>query len=116
MYAFEGVGGKPIAVLLNYGIEPVVYAIAKTEVSGDVPGATSRYVEEMLGGGVVALFTVGSPGSPAYRVWSDTDPRFVVDDAAYALNTYPATDTRAAVGCAENGFIESALTLIEATR
>jgi neutral ceramidase len=242
VYEFESTRGEPIAVILNYGIQPVVYEIAKTEISGDVPGATSRYVEDMLGKGVVALFTVGAPGSPAYRVWSETNPgggveraatithamgvilgeeslaqmegikgstaplkieglggsltckgkittprnlrsycaynddsalpacvfkdepfgdvtlkvgalrlgdvvyvtadsnvvpalweklkraspwsntqlvstnfgqfRFVVDDAAYALNTYPATDTRAAMGCAENGFLESALKLI----
>ena len=246
VYEFANLRGEPIAVILNYGIQPVVYEIAKTEVSGDVPGATSRYVEDTLGGGVVALFTVGAPGSAAYRVWSETrsepgveraagivramgvilgeealaqmeeiegstapleiqglggsltcrgkvttprnlrshcaytegsplppcdfkdEPsgdvalsigalrlgdvvyvtadsnvvpalweklkrtspwsttqlvstnfgpfRFVVDDAAYALRTYPATDTRAAVGCAEDGFLETALKLVEATR
>jgi len=246
VYEFESLGGEPIAVILNYGIQPVVYEVSKTEVSGDVPGATSRYVEDVLGGGTVALFTVGAPASAAYSGRSDTDPerrveragtimeamgvilgeealaqmkeiegstaplkiqglgdsltctgkrttprnlrshcaytddsdlppcdfkdepfddvtlnigalrlgdvvyvtadsnvvpalweklrqaspwsttqvvstnfgqfRFVVDDAAYALNTYPATDTRAAVGCAEDGFLESALKLIGATR
>lgn len=246
VYEFESLKGEPIAVILNYGIQPVVYEIAKTALGGDVPGAASRYVEDKLGGGVVALFTVGAPASAAYRVWSDDRPargveraativqamgvilgeealaqmeeiegrtapfeirgsggsltckgkittprnlrshcaytdgsplppcvfrdepsadvtleigalrlgdvvyvtadgnvvpalweklkralpwstaqlvstnfgpfRFVVDDAAYPLNTYPATDTRAAAGCAENGFIEMALKLVEATR
>jgi hypothetical protein len=246
VYKFESLNGNPIAVVLNFGIEPVVYELAHAEVSGDVPGATSRYVEQALGENAVAIFTIGSPGTPAYRVWSENDPRrnlktaetimnamgvilgeealarmdlikgstaglriagvsdsltcpgkmttprnlrnqcaytedsdlpeckfsdadypdvtlsmgvlrlgdvayvtsdgnvvptlwekfkqasplahtqivgtnfgpfrFVVDDAAYALNTYPATDTRAAMGCAEQGFMEGGLKLIEATR
>jgi neutral ceramidase len=246
VHKFESLDGRPIAVVLNYGIEPVVYEPAKTEISGDVPGVTSRYIEDALGGKAVALFTVGSPATPAYRVWFDEDPsrtaktaerimdamgvilgeealarmsriessdaalpifavsdsltcpgkqttprnlrtmcaytegselpacdfvdapfndvtltmgvlrlgdvayvtadgnvvprlwdklrltsplkntlfvgtnfgpfRFVVDDAAYALRTYPATDTRAAVGCAEQGFLSGALGLIEQSR
>jgi len=243
VYEFESLSGESIAVILNYGITPVVYEVAKSELSGDVPGAASRYVEGALGGEAVAIFTIGSPGSPAYRVWFDEDPRrnaktaeaimdamgvilgeetlaqmgeiegsttgleilgvsdsltcpgkkttprnlrnhcayteesdlppcehtdapfmdvtlnmgvlrlgdvayvwadanvvptlwqklkrasplrnmlfvgsnfgqfrFVVDDAAYALNTYPATDTRAAVGCAEQGFIRGTVKLID---
>ena len=246
VYKFESLTGKPIAAILNYGIEPVVYELASNEVSGDVPGATSRYIEDSLKGDFVAIFTIGSPASPAYRVWYDEDPnrdvktaatimnamgvilgeevlarmkeikaspapikitaatdslvcpgkqttprnlrnhcaytedsklppceftdkpfkdvtlnmgvlrlgdvtyvvadgnvvpalweklkqispvsylqfvganfgqfRFVVDDAAYALNTYPATDTRAVVNCAEQGFLTGVLGLIEATR
>jgi hypothetical protein len=244
VYEFESLSGEFIAVIINYGITPVVYEIAKTELSGDVPGATSRYVEQALGDEGVAIFTIGAPGSPAYRVWGDeesgrdaktaetimnamgvvlgeealaqmreidgtaagvkirgvgdsltcpgkiTTPRnlrshcayteesslpaceftdapymdvtlntrvlrlgdiayvmadgnvvptlwdklkrasplnniqfvgtnfgqfrFVVDDAAYALNTYPATDTRAAAGCAEHGFLTGTLKLIDA--
>jgi len=244
VYEFESLSGETIAVILNYGITPVVYEVAKSELSGDVPGAASRYVEDALGGEAVAIFTIGSPGSAAYRVWGDEDPRrdastaeaimnamgvilgeetlaqmgeiegntaglqiqgvsdsltcpgkrttprnlrshcayteesdlpaceftnapfmdvtlnmgvlrlgdvayvwananavptlwqklkrasplsnmqfvgtnfgqfrFIVDDAAYALNTYPATDTRAAVGCAEHGFLTETVKLIDA--
>jgi hypothetical protein len=244
VFKFETMDGKPIAFLLNYAIEPVVYMAAVNEISGDVPGAASRYIEEQAGDDAVAIFTVGSPGSPLYRVWSDeprrgvktaerimdamgvmigeealaraadivatstlkisgaqetlqcqgkmttprnlrdqcaytegsnlpacvftdrdVDPvkltmglirlgdvalvnvdgnvvpaladklrqisplantmivganfgpfRFVVDDAAYALNTYEATDTRAKQGCAEQGFLDSTLKMIEQTR
>jgi len=246
VYEFATLSGEPIGVILNYGIEPVVYELAKTQVSGDVPGAASRYIEDAFGGKVVALFTIGSPASPAYRVLSLDSPnrgiktaenimnsmgvilgeealgrmqqikgstaplqisaaadsltcpgkrttprnlrghcaysedsdlpaceftdqpfpdvtlntgvlrlgdvayitadanvvpalwekfrqqsplsqaqavgtnfgqfRFVVDDAAYALNTYPATDTRAVVGCAEEGYLESVQGLLEKTR
>ena len=42
--------------------------------------------------------------------------RFVADDASYALRTYPGTETRAVMGCAEDGFLGSALRLIEAIR
>lgn len=230
---FETVDGETIALLLNYGIEPVVFE--RSAISGDVPGATSRYLESQLGGDAVAIFTISAPESPLYRVWNessrppdtaptimnamgvmlgeealaraanmdtlsselrisaasdilscpgkltaprnlrnlcaytddsdlpacefttrDADPvdldigllqlgdvayvlvnanvvpalwqkvkqaspfantlvigvnfgpfRFIVDDAAYPLNTYPATDTRAKQGCAERGMIDS---------
>lgn len=42
--------------------------------------------------------------------------RHMVDNAAYALNTYPATDTRAKPGCVDPGLIETSLKLIEKTR
>jgi hypothetical protein len=38
--------------------------------------------------------------------------RFVVDDAAYAHNTYETTATTAKAGCAERGYIDGALELI----
>jgi len=42
--------------------------------------------------------------------------RHVVDDAAYPLRTYEATDTRAQMGCAEQGFLSRALSLIDQTQ
>ncbi len=239
VHKFETLDGKPIALLLNYGIEPV--ELHQGLISGDVPGATSRYLEQELGGHAVAIFTIGAPATPLYRVWDeserppgtalkimnamgvilgeealaraagirdlstnpriaavsdtlqcpgkittprnlgslcaytedsdlppckfttrDADPvelnmgllqigdvayvlvngnvvpalwdkvrqasplrntllvgvnfgpfRFVVDDAAYPLNTYPATDTRARQGCAERGLIDGVRTLFE---
>ncbi len=42
--------------------------------------------------------------------------RHMVDNAAYALNTYPATDTRARPGCVDPGLIKTSLGLIELTR
>jgi len=59
--------GRPIALLLNYGINPVVAMALKDAISGDVPGAASRHVEQRLGGDAVALFTVGAAGNPLYR-------------------------------------------------
>jgi hypothetical protein len=59
--------GKPIAVYANYAVHGVVMfgsgmASGKVEVTGDLPGATSRRVEEKLGDGVVALWTSGAAG------------------------------------------------------
>ncbi len=242
VYKFESLSGEPIALLLDYGMEPVVF-IGNKQISGDVPGAASRYIESQLGGKAVALFTIGAPESPRFRVDIGTGAgrgpeaaarimdamglilgeeaiaraaeisapssslrisaasaalqcsgkitaprnlpthcaytadsklpacvfedhpgpavnlamgllrlgdvayvhadanvvtavtdkllrasplantrvisanfgqfRFLVDDAAYALNTYPATDTRAVPGCGEQGFIDNALRMIE---
>ena len=42
--------------------------------------------------------------------------RFVVDDAAYAHNTYEATATTARKGCAEKGYLGAGMELIAATR
>lgn len=61
---FDDSRGEPIAFLINYGIEPVV--AGAWEISGDVPGAVSRYVEEHYGPNTVAAFTVGGAGNPAY--------------------------------------------------
>lgn len=68
---FETLSGEPIALLLNYGIEPVVAPPGL--ISGDVPGAASLYLERALGGEAVALFTIGAAESPRYRVWPDSD-------------------------------------------
>ncbi len=61
---FENMKGEPIAFLLNYNIEPVV--ASGGAISGDVPGAVARYVEDHYGSNVVAAFTVGAVGNPAY--------------------------------------------------
>jgi neutral ceramidase len=70
VFKVETVSGEPLALLLNYGIEPVVNEAQPNEISGDVPGAAARYIEEASGGKAVALFTIAPAGSPAYRVWA----------------------------------------------
>lgn len=70
--------GDTVALLLNYGIEPVVDEAQPGEISGDVPGAAARYVEQASGGHTVALFTISPAASPLYRVWArpaPSDPR-----------------------------------------
>jgi hypothetical protein len=67
VFKFENMAGEPIAFLVNYGIEPVVYNASRADISGDVPGAVSHYVEERYGGKAVVAFTVGAAGNPAYH-------------------------------------------------
>jgi hypothetical protein len=75
----ESLDGKPIAFLLNYGMEPVVAMAMQGEISGDVPGAASRYVEDRYKGDAVALFTIGSTGSPMYRARpGGADPKVLI--------------------------------------
>ena len=80
---FETLAGKPIALFINYAVHGVVMGPDNLEVSGDLPGATSRFVEQYYQGeiptrgdggwdlqlqpqektaGVVALWTSGSAG------------------------------------------------------
>jgi len=68
---FESLSGEPIALLLNYGFEPIL--APSGIISGDVPGATSSHLERVLGGNAVALFTIGAAESPRYRVWPDSN-------------------------------------------
>lgn len=82
---FEDTSGKPIAFLINYPVHAVIMGPENYQVTGDLAGATSRYVEqhylgkdnprsdggprlrlrkeESVGGdGVVALWTSGGAG------------------------------------------------------
>lgn len=82
--------GHPIAFVLNYGIEPVLTMPLADVLSGDVPGATSRYVEGRFDTDVVALFTVGSCGNALYRADPATthraaDPQALVSAMATIL-------------------------------
>jgi neutral ceramidase len=64
---FERPTGEPIAVYYNYAVHGVI-AGQLDEISGDIPGAASRYVEDSFGGDVVALFSLGAAGdqNPVY--------------------------------------------------
>jgi len=42
---FDALSGKPIAVLINYPVHVVVMGPENYQISGDLAGATSRYVE-----------------------------------------------------------------------
>jgi neutral ceramidase len=64
---FETTGGEPIAVYYNYAVHAVLTGTLD-KISGDIPGATSRYIEDSLGGSAVALFASGAAGdqNPVY--------------------------------------------------
>jgi neutral ceramidase len=58
---FETPAGAPIAVYYNYAVHAVLTGTLD-KISGDIHGATSRYIEESLGGNAVALFASGAAG------------------------------------------------------
>jgi len=47
---FEALSGKPIALFINYPVHAVVMGQANLQVSGDLAGATSRFVEQYYTG------------------------------------------------------------------
>jgi neutral ceramidase len=77
-------GGDPIAVVLNYAVHPQV-VFGTREVSADLAGAATGYVEDRLGSGAVALWTAGPLGDQAPRIaLGHTDDPARDKAAAYA--------------------------------
>jgi neutral ceramidase len=64
---FVALTGEPIAVYYNYGVFNVITGTLDL-VSGDVTGATSRYVEESFDNRIVAVLSAGAHGdqNPVY--------------------------------------------------
>jgi hypothetical protein len=79
--------GAPLAVYANYAVHGVVMYLAKTsngqvQITGDLPGATSSYVEERLGNNAVALWTSGAAGdqNPLFMATYNQDAPDVFDE------------------------------------
>ena len=64
---FESQRGEPIAVYYNYAVHAVI-AGQLDQVSGDIPGAASRYIEDSFDDNVIALWSSGAAGdqNPIY--------------------------------------------------
>ena len=64
---FEAVSGEPIAVYYNYAVHAVV-AGQLDQVSADIPGAASTYIEDSFDGRIVAVWSSGAAGdqNPIY--------------------------------------------------
>jgi hypothetical protein len=64
---FESLNGDPIAVYYNYAMHAVITGTLDL-VSGDIPGASSRYIENHFNDKVVALWSEGAAGdqNPIY--------------------------------------------------
>lgn len=64
---FESLSGEPLAVYYNYAVHGVI-AGQLDQISGDIPGASERYVEDAFGGSVVAVWSTGASGdqNPIY--------------------------------------------------
>ena len=78
-------GGNLISVLVSWPCHGVVMGPCNYLISGDWPGATSRYIEDSLGINVVTPIIVGTSGdiNPIYGPHID----FVdINSYAYALN------------------------------
>jgi neutral ceramidase len=65
--SFETLEGKPIAVYYNYAMHAVISGMFDM-VSGDVPGAASRYIEDSYDDEIIALWSTGACGdiNPIY--------------------------------------------------
>lgn len=59
---FETLSGEPIAIFSNYAVHGTVMGQENLQITGDLPGATARFVEEHYGNGVVAPWTSGAAG------------------------------------------------------
>ncbi len=91
--AFTTPEGKPIAIYANYAVHAVVMYLATTkdglpEITGDLPGFTSRYVEDHFEG-AVALWTSGAAGdqNPLFMATYNQDHPDVHDEGpgGYAI-------------------------------
>lgn len=65
----EKTDGKPLALIANYPIHGTVLGQENTQISGDVTGVVSKYVEDSIGAPV--LFVNGAAGNlaPIYSVY-----------------------------------------------
>jgi neutral ceramidase len=63
----EGLDGSPIAVYYNYAVHAVL-AGQLDQISADIPGAASRYVEDSFDDRIVAVWSSGAAGdqNPIY--------------------------------------------------
>ena len=59
---FESAAGEPIAIFANYPVHGVVMGGRNLQLTGDLPGATSRFVERHFHDKTVVLWTSGAAG------------------------------------------------------
>ena len=70
---FIGADDVPIGVYMNYAMHPINFYLSGV-ISADFPGEASRYVEDLFGGGTVAIFSQGASGIRTRGI-SDRRPR-----------------------------------------
>ena len=80
---FESLNGDPIAIYYNYAMHAVITGNLDM-VSGDAPGATSRYIEGHFNDKVVALWSEGASGdqNPVYFQQTYDLRKIRIDDFA----------------------------------
>ena len=62
---FENPSGDPIALLINYAVHSTVIGMKNNLLTGEVAGATARFVEQSYNNKAVALWTLGAAGDQA---------------------------------------------------
>lgn len=72
---FETLAGEPIAIFSNYAVHGVVMGGKNLQLTGDLPGATSRFIEEHFKNKVIAPWTSGAAGdqNPVSRATTASD-------------------------------------------
>lgn len=80
---FESLTGEPIAIYYNYAMHAVITGNLDL-VSGDAPGATSKYIENHFNNKVVALWSEGAAGdqNPIYFQQTYDLRKIRIDDYA----------------------------------
>jgi hypothetical protein len=58
----DNLGGKTLAVVVNYACHPVVFGPDNLQYSADFPGAAAEIVEASFGSDCVCLYLQGAPG------------------------------------------------------
>jgi hypothetical protein len=76
--------GEPLALFINYGVHGTGMGQENYLISGDVPGATSRYVEKAFGDRIVAAWTSGAGGDQC-PIYDRAATRFAGVDAVGML-------------------------------
>lgn len=79
VFRFDDLSGQPIALLINYPVHAVVMGPQNYQISGDLAGAASRFVEEYYSG----KLRPRSDGGPRLRLSRGQQP----GDAVVALFT-----------------------------
>jgi neutral ceramidase len=69
----ETLSGEPIAVLINYAVHATVVGMRNSLLTAELPGATSRFVEEHYQNKAVALWTSGPAGDQHPIISTDGD-------------------------------------------
>src|SRR6476660_7224443 len=102
----DTVGGKPLAVLVNFTAHPTFMSEKEMLFSGDWPGYLQRTVEAVVGEGVTAMYYNGAEGdqSPTPRPDSGESPweraeRYGLELGLIAADLWRKTDTVRDVTC-----------------
>ena len=70
---FENLSGETVALLINYAVHGTIIGMKNNLLTGEVAGATARFVEQKYKNKVVALWTLSAAGDQAPIVSNPPD-------------------------------------------